>query len=127
MEWEEAFEDWLQCARSWMKAHRHLLPPATAEWKERKLGAWVKNMRKAAEIADTIAERREAGLPVGSETGALTETLRDALDEIDPGWYPAWGTSWQRRLRLTQQHLSNGGTLPAGPGEVLVRGADLGA
>ncbi|MEU8893919.1 Helicase associated domain protein [Streptomyces sp. NPDC048442] len=127
LELAEAFQDWLQCARSWTAAHGHCLPPATAEWEGRKLGAWLKNMRKAAKIADTIAERREAGLPVGSEAGALTEGRRDALDEIDPGWCPAWDTSWQRRLRLTQQHLKDGGTVPTVPGELVVQGEDLGA
>ncbi|MEU8894199.1 Helicase associated domain protein [Streptomyces sp. NPDC048442] len=127
LELAEAFEDWLQCARSWTAAHGHCLPPASAEWEGRKLGAWLKNMRKAAKIAGTIAERREAGLPVESEAGALTETRRDALDEIDPGWCPAWDTAWQRRLRLTQQHLKNGGTVPTGSGELVVQGEDLGA
>ncbi|MFI0983650.1 helicase associated domain-containing protein [Streptomyces sp. NPDC021093] len=98
----------------------------TAVWEGRQLGGWLKNTRKAARIADTIAERRAAGLPVESEAGALTETRRDALDKIDPGWCPAWDTSWQRRLRLTQQHLKNGGTLPTGAGELVVQGEDLG-
>ncbi|MEU8894156.1 hypothetical protein [Streptomyces sp. NPDC048442] len=41
-------------------------------------------MRKAAKVAEVIAERREAGLPVGSEAGAPTEGRRDALDDTDP-------------------------------------------
>ncbi|MFI5808683.1 Helicase associated domain protein [Streptomyces sp. NPDC051561] len=126
LELEEAFEGWLECARSWTAVHGHFLPPATAVWEGRQLGAWAKNMRKAAKVADTIAERREAGLSVESEAGALTETRRDALDEIDPGWCPAWDTSWQRRLRLTQQHLKNGGTVPMEAGELVVQGEDLG-
>ncbi|MEU8894160.1 Helicase associated domain protein [Streptomyces sp. NPDC048442] len=126
LEWEEAFEGWLECARSWTETHGHLLPPVTAVWEGRKLGEWAKNMRKAAKMADTIAQRREAGLPVESEAGALTEKRRDALDEIDPGWCPAWDTSWQRRLRLTQQHLKDGGAVPTASGELVVQGEDLG-
>ncbi|MFI0976438.1 Helicase associated domain protein [Streptomyces sp. NPDC021093] len=126
LERTEAFEGWLECARSWTEVHGHFLPPAGAVWEGRQLGAWAKNMRKAAKTADTLTERREAGLPVGSEAGALSEGRRDALDEIDPGWYPAWNSGWQRRLRLTQQHLKDGGAVPTRPGELVVQGEDLG-
>jgi len=51
----------------------------------------------------------------------------EALEEIDPGWCPAgWDVSWQRAYRLALAHVKAGGTLPAGPGEVVVQGEDLG-
>ncbi|WP_394437727.1 PqqD family protein [Streptomyces sp. SGAir0957] len=71
------------------EAHERSVPPATAVWSDYPVGKWAKNMRDAAKLADQIAARREAGEPVGSETGALTEEQRQLLDDIDPGWRPA--------------------------------------
>ncbi|MFF9006803.1 Helicase associated domain protein [Streptomyces goshikiensis] len=106
-----AFEEGLQAARAWAAEHGHLLPPADATWNGAPVGIWVKNQRAAA--------RREGA-------GALSQERREALEEIDAAWCPAWPVSWQRAFHLTRVHLDAGGRLPAGPGEVLVQGEDLG-
>ncbi|QLE75787.1 helicase [Streptomyces rectiverticillatus] len=121
-----AFEEGLAAARAWTEAHGHFLPPATAVWDGYPIGTWAKNQRTAARLADTNAERREAGLPVTSSAGALTQARREALEEIDPGWCPAWDTGWQRCFRLTQARLEGGGAVPTAAGEVIVQGEDLG-
>ncbi|WP_326771036.1 hypothetical protein OG978_46385 (plasmid) [Streptomyces sp. NBC_01591] len=56
----------------------------------------------------------------------MTETRRDELDAIDPGWCPAWDTTWQRCYRLVQNHVQAGGTPPEAAGDVVVQGEDLG-
>ncbi|MFI1726469.1 Helicase associated domain protein [Streptomyces sp. NPDC020489] len=49
------------------------------------------------------------------------------LNEIDPGWAPeGWEIGWQRAYRLLLAHVQAGGALPAGPGDVVVQGEDLG-
>ncbi|MEU1782138.1 Helicase associated domain protein [Streptomyces abikoensis] len=121
-----AFEEGLAAARGWAAAHGHFLPPATAVWDGYPVGTWAKNMRTAARLADTIAERRAAGLPVESSAKALTQARREALDEIAPGWCPVWDAGWQRCFRLAQAHAEGGGTVPTVPGEVIVQGEDLG-
>ncbi|MEV5508263.1 DEAD/DEAH box helicase [Streptomyces orinoci] len=121
-----AFEEGLAAARAWAAVHGHFLPPATAVWDGYPVGTWAKNQRTAARLADTIAERRQAGLTVESSAKALTEARREALEEIDPGWCPAWDTGWQRCFRLTQAHVESGGELPTVAGEVIVQGEDLG-
>ncbi|MDV9195883.1 helicase associated domain-containing protein [Streptomyces sp. Wh19] len=121
-----AFEEGLTAARAWAAVHGHLLPPATAVWDGYPVGTWAKNQRYAARAADQIAQRRQAGLPVPSSAGALTEARRAALDEIDPGWCPVWDTGWQRCFRLVQNLLQNGGVLPVVVGKVIVQGEDLG-
>ncbi|MFI7388027.1 Helicase associated domain protein [Streptomyces sp. NPDC049813] len=123
---EDAFADGLAAAKAWAQAHGHFLPPATAVWNDYPVGKWAKNMRDAAKLADQISERREAGEPVGSVAGALIEERRRLLDDIDPGWCPAWDAGWQRCLRLVQSHLADGGSLPTKTGEVVVQGEDLG-
>ncbi|MCB5180438.1 DEAD/DEAH box helicase [Streptomyces antimicrobicus] len=105
-----AFQDGLAAARAWAAAHGHLLPPADATWDGAPVGIWVKNQRAAA--------RRQG-------PGALPQERREALEEIDPSWCPAWDVSWQRAFHLTRVHLDSGGRLPA-PGEVVVQGEDLG-
>ncbi|MFD8984124.1 helicase associated domain-containing protein, partial [Streptomyces sp. NPDC059564] len=72
---------------------------------------WVKNNRAAA--------RREG-------PGALPEERREALEEIDPSWCPAWDIGWQRAFHLTRTHLDAGGRIPHGPGRPVVQGEDLG-
>ncbi|MCX5103008.1 helicase associated domain-containing protein [Streptomyces sp. NBC_00439] len=121
-----AFEEGLTAARAWAAVHGHLLPPATAVWDGYPVGTWAKNQRFAARSADQNAQRREAGLPVESSAGALTEARRAALDEIDPGWCPVWDRGWQRCFRLVQNLLQNGGVLPVVVGKVIVQGEDLG-
>lgn len=121
-----AFEEGLAAARAWATVHGHLLPPTTAVWDGYPVGAWAKNQRFAARTADTVVQRRQAGLPVPSSAGALTEARRAALDEIDPGWCPVWDTGWQRCFRLTQNLLQDGGALPVAAGKAVVQGEDLG-
>ncbi|MEU7168002.1 Helicase associated domain protein [Streptomyces morookaense] len=121
-----AFEEGLAAARAWAAVHGHFLPLATAVWDGYPVGTWAKNQRTAARLADTIAERRAAGLPVGSGVGGLTEARREALEEIDPGWCPAWDAGWQRCFRLAQAHAESGGAVPTVAGEVIVQGEDLG-
>lgn len=121
-----AFEEGLAAARAWAAVHGHFLPPATAVWEGYPVGTWAKNQRTAARLADTIAERRAAGLPVGSGAKALTQARREALEEIDPGWCPVWDTGWQRCFRLAQAHIEGGGTMPTVGGELVVQGEDLG-
>ncbi|GAA2347718.1 Helicase associated domain protein [Streptomyces kunmingensis] len=123
---DDAFADGLAAAKAWAEAHGHFLPPATAVWNEYPVGKWAKNMRDAAKLADRFAARREAGEPVGSAAGALTDERRRQLDDIDPGWSPAWDTGWQRCLRLVRAHLADGGSLPTKAGDVVVQGEDLG-
>ncbi|MEU2674665.1 helicase associated domain-containing protein [Streptomyces sp. NPDC007164] len=121
-----AFEEGLAAARAWAAVHGHLLPPATAVWDGYPVGTWAKNQRFAARAADQIAQRRQAGLPVASSAGALTEARRAALEEIDPGWCPVWDTGWQRCFRLAQNLLQDGGDLPVAAGRVIAQGEDLG-
>ncbi|MFF7730780.1 Helicase associated domain protein [Streptomyces sp. NPDC008001] len=121
-----AFEEGLTAARAWAAVHGHFLPPATAVWDGYPVGSWAKNQRTAARLADTVAERLEAGLPVASSAKALTEARREALDEIDPGWCPVWDAGWQRCFRLAQARFQAGGAVPTAPGEVIVQGEDLG-
>ncbi|MGW7102784.1 Helicase associated domain protein [Streptomyces sp. NPDC054838] len=106
-----AFEEGLAAARAWASEHGHLLPPVDATWHGVPVGVWVKNNRAAA--------RREG-------PGALSQERREALEEIDASWCPAWDVSWQRAFHLTRVHLDAGGRLPLGPGEVLAQGEDLG-
>ncbi|MFK0043747.1 Helicase associated domain protein [Streptomyces sp. NPDC090741] len=106
-----AYEEGLAAARGWAAEHGHLLPPAEATWRGAPVGVWVKNQRAAA--------RREG-------PGALSEERREALEEIDASWCPAWDISWQRAFHLTRVHLDAGGRLPLAPGEVVVQGEDLG-
>ncbi|WP_398858436.1 helicase associated domain-containing protein [Streptomyces mobaraensis] len=88
--------------------HGHFLPPATAVWDGYPVGTWAKNQRTAARLADTIAERRGAGLPVESSVKALTEARREALEEIDPAGARV-GCGWQRCFRLAQAHVETAG------------------
>lgn len=106
-----AFEEGLAAARAWAAEHGHLLPPVDATWRGVPVGVWVKNNRAAA--------RREG-------PGALSQERREALEEIDASWCPAWDISWQRAFHLTRVHLDAGGRLPLGPGEVVAQGEDLG-
>ncbi|MHA7962300.1 helicase associated domain-containing protein [Streptomyces sp. L500] len=121
-----AFEEGLAAARAWAEVHGHFLPPATAVWEGYPVGVWAKNQRTAARLADAIAGRRAAGLPVPAGVKALTKARREALEEIDPGWCPAWDTGWQRCFRLAQAHIESGGTMPTVGGELVVQGEDLG-
>ncbi|GAA0287509.1 DEAD/DEAH box helicase [Streptomyces polychromogenes] len=106
-----AFDEGLAAARAWAAEHGHLLPPVDATWHGVPVGVWMKNNRAAG--------RREG-------PGALPPERREALDEIDPAWCPAWDIGWQRGFHLTRAHLEAGGRIPSGPGQVVVQGEDLG-
>ncbi|WSM81178.1 Helicase associated domain protein (plasmid) [Streptomyces griseorubiginosus] len=125
--WDVAFQEGLSAAAEWAAEHGHLLPPATAVWNGYPVGVWTKNQRTAGRLADTIVQRREAGLPVGSTTGALSEERRDALEAIDPSWCPTWPVAWQRNYRLCRKLIEDSQPLPTMPGQVSVQGEDLGA
>lgn len=90
------------------------------------MGVWAKNQRTAGRLAAEIKERREAGLPVGSTAGALSDERRDALDDVDPSWCPSWDVGWQRCYRLCHNLIEAGTPLPTGPGQLTVQGEDLG-
>lgn len=121
-----AWETGLAVARSYTDVHGHLLPPTTAVWDDFPIGTFMKNARAAARRTAENAERRAAGETGVSYTGELSESRTEALSEIDPGWCPAWEISWQRIYRLVLAHVKAGGALPAGPGELIVQGEDLG-
>ncbi|MGY5060025.1 helicase associated domain-containing protein [Streptomyces sp. 900105755] len=71
-------------------------------------------------------ERRAAGETGLSYAGELSQARTEALADLDPGWCPVWDISWQRSYRLVLAHAKAGGALPAGPGELIVQGEDLG-
>ncbi|MGY5052396.1 Helicase associated domain protein [Streptomyces sp. 900105755] len=124
-----AWEAGLAVARAYADAHGHLLPPTTAVFggDNFPIGTFMKNARAAARRTAENAERRDNGETGVPYTGELSESRMAALAEIDPGWCPAWEISWQRTFRLMLAHVKAGGTLPAGPGELIVQGEDLGA
>ncbi|WP_406429989.1 Helicase associated domain protein [Streptomyces sp. NBC_00631] len=124
-----AWEAGLTVARAYTDAHGHLLPPTGAVFggDSFPIGVWLKNQRAAARKTAENAERRAAGETV-PYAGELSEARVETLADLDPGWCPtAWDIGWQRSYRLTLAHRKAGGTLPAGPGELIVQGEDLGA
>ncbi|MFE7961188.1 helicase associated domain-containing protein [Streptomyces sp. NPDC057413] len=126
--WETAWAEGLAVARDYAAAHGHFLPPTTAVWGDGyPIGKWAKNQRDAARRALQNAERRQARETAVPATGELSQARMEALDDIDPGWCPAWDIAWQRCFRLTHAHLQAGGSLPRAAGEVIVQGEDLGA
>ncbi|MFG2949303.1 DEAD/DEAH box helicase [Streptomyces adustus] len=121
-----AWEAGLAVARAYTDTHGHLLPPTTAVWDDYPIGTWAKNARAAARRTAENAQRRANGESV-SYTGELPESRMEALADLDPGWCPvAWEIGWQRAYRLTLAHVKAGGSLPAGVGELIVQGEDLG-
>jgi superfamily II DNA or RNA helicase len=125
--WDVAFAEGLSAAQGWAAAHGHFLPPTTAVWNGHPVGVWAKNLRTAGRKLAEIEARREAGLPIGSTTGALTEERRDALEAIDPSWCPAWPVAWQRAYILCRGLIEAGTALPTAPGQMTLQGEDLGA
>ncbi|MFQ6148673.1 Helicase associated domain protein [Streptomyces seoulensis] len=121
------WEDMLAVARSYAVAHGHFVPPSPAVWEGQNVGHWARNQRQAARRTIQNALRRAAGETGVPSTGELTQARQEALDAVDPGWCPAWDAGWQRALRLCQNHVRAGGTLPSVAGEVIVHGEDLGA
>ncbi|MFF7705414.1 DEAD/DEAH box helicase [Streptomyces lydicus] len=130
MVWSErdlAFDEGLAAARGWATEHQvGLAAPVDATWNGYPVGGWLKKQRAAARRADENARLREEGRPVQNVAGALTEARRDLLEDIDPGWCPAWPVSWQRAYRLVVAHLEATGSLPAPLDQVVVMGEDLG-
>ncbi|MFJ6862454.1 DEAD/DEAH box helicase [Streptomyces werraensis] len=121
-----AWEEGLAAARGWAAEHGHLLAPLDATYQGYRVGIWLKNQRAAARKAAEIEQRRAEGLPAQSSAGALSQTRREQLEDIDPSWCPAWSVEWQRCFHLTRMHLRAGGELPIEPGEVVHQGEDLG-
>ncbi|WP_420038107.1 Helicase associated domain protein (plasmid) [Streptomyces sp. cg28] len=126
---DHAFEEGLAVARAWAEEHGHLLAPVNAvSTGGFPIGVWLKNQRAAARTAAQAATAHEQGQQVPPGGWGLSESRQDALDAIDPGWCPAWDTTWQRSYRLAKNHLDTGGTLPHhGSGVLVVQGEDLGA
>lgn len=56
----------------------------------------------------------------------MSEARQDELDAVDPGWCPVWDTGWQRYVRLAQNHVQAGGTLPTAESGIVVQGEGLG-
>ncbi|MFI6530675.1 DEAD/DEAH box helicase [Streptomyces uncialis] len=121
-----AWEEGLSAARGWADEHGHLLAPLDATYQGYRVGIFLKNARAAARKAAEIEQRRAEGLPVQSSAGALPETRREQLEEIDASWCPSWPVTWQRSFHLVRMHLDAGEALPTEAGEVLRQGEDLG-
>ncbi|MFI9318128.1 MULTISPECIES: helicase associated domain-containing protein [Streptomyces] len=121
-----AWEEGLAAARGWAAEHGHLLAPLDATYQGYRVGIWLKNQRAAARKEAEIEQQRDKGLPVPSSAGALSQTRREQLEDIDPAWCPAWPVQWQRAFHLTRLHLEAGGTLPTDPGKTVHQGEDLG-
>lgn len=121
-----AWEEGLSTARGWAAEHGHLLAPLEATYQGAKVGIFLKNARAAARKAQEIERRRAEGLPVASSTGALPDTRREQLEDIDPSWCPSWPVTWQRSFHLVRIHLDAGEALPTEAGAVLRQGEDLG-
>ncbi|MEV7888999.1 Helicase associated domain protein [Streptomyces sp. NPDC002817] len=122
-----AWDAGLTVARDYAAVHGHLLPAASVVWDGFPLGVWAKNQRAAAKRTRENAARRTNGETGISYAGELSESRMEALNEIDPGWAPeGWEIGWQRCYRLLLAHVEAGGPLPAGAGDVVVQGEDLG-
>ncbi|MFF1336273.1 Helicase associated domain protein [Streptomyces sp. NPDC058298] len=122
-----AWEAGLAVARDYAAVHGHLVPAASVVWDAYPLGVFLKNARAGARKTRENAARRANGESGVSYAGELSESRMEALNEIDPGWAPeGWEIGWQRSYRLLLAHVQAGGALPAGPGDVVVQGEDLG-
>ncbi|WP_438829298.1 Helicase associated domain protein [Streptomyces adonidis] len=122
-----AWDTGLAVARSYADVHGHFLPAASVVWDDFPLGVWAKNQRAAARKTLENAARRKAGETGVPAAGELSQARLEALADVDSGWCPvAWEISWQRAYRLTLAHVQTGGTLPAGPSQLIVQGEDLG-
>lgn len=121
-----AWEEGLSAARGWAAENGHLLAPLDATYQGAAVGIWLKNARAAARKAAENERRRAEGLPVESSAGALSDTRREQLEEIDASWCPSWPVTWQRCFHLVRMHLDVGEALPITAGEVLRQGEDLG-
>lgn len=132
--YDAAFEKGLAAAAAWAYEHHvGLAAPVDAVHGTYPVGRWLKNQRAAARRADEAEHSRADRLPDSESESenngatALSAERRAALEEIDPGWCPAWSIDWQRAFRLAWAHVKAGGAVPAAPGAVVVDGEDLGA
>ncbi|CAM5670939.1 DEAD/DEAH box helicase [Streptomyces mordarskii] len=126
---DAGFEEGLAAAAAWAAEHEvGLAAPVDAVHGDSRypVGRWLKNQRAAARRADETERRRAAGLPEPDGAAPLSEERRQALEEIDPGWCPAWSIDWQRSFRLAWNHVKAGHTLPDKAGTTAVDGEDLG-
>ncbi|WP_435882914.1 helicase associated domain-containing protein [Streptomyces xanthochromogenes] len=121
-----AWEEGLAAARGWAGENGHLLAPLDATCQGAKVGIWLKNARAAASKATENERRRAEGLPVQSSAGALSETRREHLEEIDASWCPSWPVTWQRAFHLVRMHLDADEALPTMAGDVVRQGENLG-
>ncbi|MBA9050528.1 superfamily II DNA or RNA helicase [Streptomyces phaeogriseichromatogenes] len=121
-----AWEEGLAAARGWAAEAGHLLAPLDATFQGYRVGIWLKNARAAARKAAEIEQRCAEGLPVESSAGALSQTRREQLEEIDASWCPSWPVTWQRCFHLVRMHLDAGEALPTEAGDVVRQGEDLG-
>ncbi|MGW3684488.1 helicase associated domain-containing protein [Streptomyces prasinus] len=124
--YDVAWEEGLSAARGWAEEHGHLLAPTDATHHGYQVGIWLKNQRAAARKAAEVEQLRAEGLPVGSSAGALSETRREQLEDIDASWCPSWPVTWQRCFHLVRRHLDAGEALPTEAGDVVRQGEDLG-
>ncbi|MGE6738069.1 Helicase associated domain protein, partial [Streptomyces sp. NPDC059900] len=124
--YDVAWEEGLAAARGWAAEHGHLLAPLDATHQGHRVGIFLKNARAAARKAQENQQRRAEGIPVQSAAGALSETRREQLEEIDASWCPAWPVTWQRCFHLVRMHLDAGEALPTEAGDVVRQGEDLG-
>lgn len=125
---DTSFEEGLAAAAKWADEHQvGLAAPVDAVLGEYPVGRWLKNQRAAARRAAELERCRADGLPEPEGTAApLSDERRNALEEIDPGWCPAWSIDWQRTFRLAWLHIKAGGTLPDKAGVAIADGEDLG-
>ncbi|MEU6347605.1 Helicase associated domain protein [Streptomyces sp. NPDC046977] len=112
-----AFTEGLAAARGWAAEHGHLLAPTDATWQGHPIGQWLKNQRAAARRSTAGHDRKGPG---------LDRERREALEEIDPAWCPAWPVVWQRCFHLARTYYTAGGTLPDRDGQLIIQGEDIG-
>lgn len=113
---DHVFNAGLSMARAYHAVHGHLAAGHDAVVDGYPVGTWLAN------------RRREARLAVGSQ-GALSDTRKAALADMDPFWCPAWPLVWQRRYTLLKRYLAAGGpvkTAKIEPGH-MIAGEDVGA
>ncbi|MFJ4851439.1 Helicase associated domain protein [Streptomyces sp. NPDC088733] len=113
-----AFAEGLAAARGWAAEHGHLLAPTDATWQGHPIGQWLKNQRAAARRSTTAGAGKAA---------RLERERRQALEEIDPAWCPAWPVVWQRCFHLARIYYAAGGALPDRDGQLIVQGEDIGS
>ncbi|MER7111163.1 DEAD/DEAH box helicase [Streptomyces sp. NPDC000229] len=125
---DASFEEGLAAAAAWADEHEvGLAAPVNAVVGEYPVGRWLKNQRAAARRAAELERCRAEGLPEPQGGAApLSDERRQALEDIDPGWCPAWSIDWQRAFRLAWLHIKAGGTLPDKAGVAIADGEDLG-